>query len=579
MVRTYKKKMKQYNEVTIAVAINDVIEGSSIKRTAKKYGMSSGMLWKPCPDEKSNTEHKDNRDIVHDYLIANEISTPFKDNRPGRDWVNSFLLRHNMTLKKGGQMQLARKSVTSDPFVIYGFYDMLEKEMDRLNIKDRPECIYNLDETGFPMDPSKSKTIGSKGEKTVRLTHGANRENITVLATCCADGTCLDPLTLAKKTANTRPLLVILDGHLSHTSLTTVEVAIQENISLIKLPPHCTDLLQPLDVACFAPMKSNYDAKLTQYVQTTGAREPLRKSGFVNMLCSIWRQSLSENNIKAGFKATGLMPIDKTKYNNERLDPIKLATYNSWVSKGMPTNENNDPILEEIPEPNNQEEPQIEQPIEPIRTSTPAPTTLTHTDSKAGCSHWTNDQSNSLTSQINQDAENNTLSKFSTAELVDELQRRAPSGMKYTITLELKPTETTLEEVLHARGRSATPVMKRRRVIPMKGQVITNEECLKEIKSKEENKMQTAKQNKKTKQPPKKKNVEVSDTDSTTVSTEEMDDGNTSSDISLSDLLPPMTPEATDEVNEQQENAGTNHDMMPKLSDDSVNKYYAVFLH
>ncbi|KAK8371956.1 hypothetical protein O3P69_016299 [Scylla paramamosain] len=62
-------------------------------------------------------------------------------------------------------MQLARKSVTSDPFVIYGFYDMLEKEMDRLNIKDRPECIYNLDETGFPMDPSKSKTIGSKGEK------------------------------------------------------------------------------------------------------------------------------------------------------------------------------------------------------------------------------------------------------------------------------------------------------------------------------------------------------------------------------------------------------------------------------
>ncbi|XP_037791876.1 uncharacterized protein LOC119587184 [Penaeus monodon] len=181
------------------------------------------------------------------------------------------------------------------------------------------------------------------------------------------------------------------------------------------------------------------------------------------------------------------MPIDKTKYNNERLDPIKLATYNSWVSKGMPTNENNDPILEEIPEPNNQEEPQIELPIEPIRTSTPAPTTLTHTDSKAGCSHWTNDQSNSLTSQINQDAENNTLSKFSTAELVDELQRRAPSGMKYTITLELKPTETTLEEVLHARGRSATPVMKRRRVIPMKGQVITNEECLKEIKSKEEN--------------------------------------------------------------------------------------------
>ncbi|KAK8394586.1 hypothetical protein O3P69_006619 [Scylla paramamosain] len=151
------------------------------------------------------------------------------------------------------------------------------------------------------------------------------------------------------------------------------------------------------------------------------------------------------------------------------------------------------------------------------------------------------------------------------------------NSMKYVITLELKPNETTLEEVLHARGRSATPVVKRRRVIPMKGQVITNEECLKEIKGKEEKKMQTAKQKKKTKQHPKKKKVEVSDTDSTTVSTEEIDYGNTSSDISLSDLLAPVTPEATDEVNEQQENADTNHDMMPKLSDDSVNKYYAVF--
>ena len=44
MVRTYKKKKKQYNEVTIAVATNEVMAGSSIKRTAKKYGMSSGML-------------------------------------------------------------------------------------------------------------------------------------------------------------------------------------------------------------------------------------------------------------------------------------------------------------------------------------------------------------------------------------------------------------------------------------------------------------------------------------------------------------------------------------------------------
>ena len=65
------------------------------------------------------------RDLVHDYIEVNDFNTPFPDNRPGRDWVNNFLERNGLSLKKGGMMQLARKSVTSDPFVVYGFYDML----------------------------------------------------------------------------------------------------------------------------------------------------------------------------------------------------------------------------------------------------------------------------------------------------------------------------------------------------------------------------------------------------------------------------------------------------------------------
>lgn len=115
--------------------------------------------------------------LIHDWLEANQHNTPFNDNRPGRDWIMNFLIRHGLTLKKGGMMQLARKSVTSDPFVIYGFYDLLEKVINDLGLADKPECIYNMDETGFPTDPSKAKTIGTKGVKTVRITHGANREN------------------------------------------------------------------------------------------------------------------------------------------------------------------------------------------------------------------------------------------------------------------------------------------------------------------------------------------------------------------------------------------------------------------
>ena len=61
-----------------------------------------------------------------------------------------LFMRHCLGLKKGGQMQLARKNVTSDPFVVYSFYEMLDKEVKRLGIADKPECFYNCDESGFP---------------------------------------------------------------------------------------------------------------------------------------------------------------------------------------------------------------------------------------------------------------------------------------------------------------------------------------------------------------------------------------------------------------------------------------------
>ena len=105
------------------------------------------------------------REIVRDYLLANGIQTVFKDSLPGYEWAKSFMHRHNMTLKTGGMMQLARKSVTSDPFVIYGFYELLKNELERLGITNRPECIWNLVETGFPLDPLKQKRLAQKGSR------------------------------------------------------------------------------------------------------------------------------------------------------------------------------------------------------------------------------------------------------------------------------------------------------------------------------------------------------------------------------------------------------------------------------
>ena len=52
-----------------------------------------------------------------------------------------------------------------------------------------------------------------------------------------------------------RPLLLLFDGHLRHISLSVIKRAMEEQIIIIKFPPHVTDVLQPLDFACFGPLK------------------------------------------------------------------------------------------------------------------------------------------------------------------------------------------------------------------------------------------------------------------------------------------------------------------------------------
>lgn len=81
-------------------------------------------------------------------------------------------------------------------------------------------------------------------------------------------------------------LLLILVGHVSPTSVATIKLA-QKKTCIMKLPAHCFDVLQLLDVYCFAPLNNEFKTALNDHVHKTGAREPLRNYGFVNMLCSV----------------------------------------------------------------------------------------------------------------------------------------------------------------------------------------------------------------------------------------------------------------------------------------------------
>ncbi|KAE8745692.1 hypothetical protein FOCC_FOCC007576 [Frankliniella occidentalis] len=305
---------------------------------------------------------------VSKYCIENNIKTPFKNNVPGKDWFTSFKKRHNLELKNPETLEKNRLKNTADPFLVYEFYDLLESTVNELGIQadSLSQHLFNLDEVGVSHDPSKTKMVGGAEQKGLHRTiQGSGKENTTVMATVCANGELLPPLFIFKAaklwsswrgdcdipgtfyavsangfitteifyqylvkftdTVTIRPLILVLDGHVSHLDMKVINKAKEENITILKLPSHTTDLLQPLDRACFAPFKTKYDSSLMTWQREN--QRTLTKCEFVNLVCSVWREGISALNIISGFKACGISPVDRNKYPISRLNPEKLQRY------------------------------------------------------------------------------------------------------------------------------------------------------------------------------------------------------------------------------------------------------------
>lgn len=112
--------------------------------------------------------------------------------------MNGFMKRWKLSLKLPSPLEKARKIASSDPEIIYGFYKLVEEQISKLGIQDRPECIWNVDETSLFIDAQRVRVVAPKGEKASRTTATSGREAITVMAGISAAADCLPPLIIFK---------------------------------------------------------------------------------------------------------------------------------------------------------------------------------------------------------------------------------------------------------------------------------------------------------------------------------------------------------------------------------------------
>ena len=124
-------------------------------------------------------------DHIQLIVCCLKIKMPFKDDRPSEKWYQLFLIHNpNLVLHQVHLLSKLFAGVSHHVLDIW-FHELHEYllETDNLDILNQPKCIYNCDETGFPMAPSPMKVIASKGDPHVYQQGTSMKAQITVLFT------------------------------------------------------------------------------------------------------------------------------------------------------------------------------------------------------------------------------------------------------------------------------------------------------------------------------------------------------------------------------------------------------------
>ena len=105
---------------------------------------------------------------------------------------------------------------------------------------------------------------------------------------------------------------MILDGHNSHVTLEVINQAKEAGLDMLTLPSHTSHAMQPLDVAVFKPFKTAFRAYRDVWTMNHKGNVP-RKEDLAQWVSLALKRAASPQNIKAGFRATGIWPFNPEK--------------------------------------------------------------------------------------------------------------------------------------------------------------------------------------------------------------------------------------------------------------------------
>jgi hypothetical protein len=293
------------------------------------------------------SRHRDVEEMAN-RLLADRDASPV-----GKRWTINFIKRHPELKTRFQRKYDYQRAKCEDPIAIRNWFRLVQNTIAKYGI--RSDDIWNFDETGFIMGVISSAIVITSSERRGRpkSVQPGNREWVTAIQAINAEGQAIDPFIVVAGqyhlanwyresnlpatwaiattqngwTDNETGLkwlkhfdrcttdrsvgayrLLILDGHESHHSADFQIYCEENNIITLCMPPHSSHLLQPLDIGCFGLLKKAYGREIEHLIRCSVTH--ISKTEFFPAFYAAFQLTMTEANIKGGFRGAGLVPFD-----------------------------------------------------------------------------------------------------------------------------------------------------------------------------------------------------------------------------------------------------------------------------
>lgn len=390
-----RKKKKKWTEEAMERALVEVKSGRcTVRQAAKEFGVPKSSLGdrvsgRVAPGSRSGPAQlittaeeellvefslymsKHGFPLTKQQLVS-FASTIYKRqhrrvafSKLGQTWWLNFRKRQekNITIQTADSVVRGRTLCVRKEAVDQ-FFHLLATIMDAHGLRDKPQQIFNCNETSFQLGRKKA-TLAKAPSLGCRPAPGL-RDHISVLACFSAAGEDIPPFIVYSKAypggvcyktqgplnalygwsdsgcINTelfkkwflkhllphapkeRPLLLIFDGHKYPVNLEVVEAARKQDIILLCIPPHCSHVLEPLDTGLFAHFKRRF-ASFAGDGGTLDTHFVVSKKEFTGVFketYSLAKEVEGVEMVKEGFRKCGLYPLNPLAIREGHLVPL-----------------------------------------------------------------------------------------------------------------------------------------------------------------------------------------------------------------------------------------------------------------